>query len=134
MTDYELLYLWGEASSNAANATMDFVAILSAFLVASFFIGERLSKLLLIISVSIYSVFSFIMLLNVYANSRIVIDYAKEVIIRRLDGNEALQFLSLSQFSNHLDLVSFAITFVCLISYIASLIFIFHIRKKGTND
>ena len=56
MTDYEVLSLFNEMSANTQGAYMNFVAILSAFLIAGYLAAHRLSKTMTIIVIALFTV------------------------------------------------------------------------------
>ena len=59
MTDYEILSLFNEMASNTQAVFMNYVTILFAFLIASFFIADRLSRAMTVIVLVVFTVAAF---------------------------------------------------------------------------
>ncbi len=60
MTEYELLSLFTQELELTNTYVMSFVSILFAFVIAIFFVGQKLPKWVLFVVTGIYSVFVFI--------------------------------------------------------------------------
>ncbi len=136
MSDYEMFSTFSEIITMMNTVLMDYVAILFAFLVAAFFVASKLKKNMILVIVSLYSVF---VAYKLYESIMWALD------LGRLQGAMAA---ALDQGDSNLNWLGFAIygsdgfsvlgtwlnPGIMVFGYIASLIFFFHQRHQGLKS
>ena len=83
MTEYELLDIYYTANDSLATYIMNFVSILSGYLLATYFLGKRITKSQFLILTFSYLAIMIITIQGIYARGIEIIS-----IVRKLDSAE----------------------------------------------
>ena len=130
MTDYEILSLFNEMAANTQGAFMNFVAILSAFLIAGYLAAHRLSKTMTVILTVLFSVVA------VQEGLTVLFHWGDQVgLLADIRSRAALSWHGASRGGPSLG-IFFNITFGFTVigGYIGGLIFFFHQRRVGLKS
>ena len=130
MTDYEVLTVFNEMSANTQDAYMNFVAILSGFLIAGFLVANKLSKSMTIIVTALFTVAAL------QQGSVIFLLWGDQVgLLADIHSREALNWHGASRGGPSLGPFfdwTFGITVIG--GYIGALVFFFHQRRVGLKS
>ncbi len=130
MTDYEVLSLFNEMAANTQGAFMNFVTILSAFLIAGFLAAHKLSKTMTIIVIALFTVAALqegaVMIFHWIGQAGLMVD---------MRSREALSWHGATRGGRWLGPI-FTTTFVFIVvgGYIGALVFFFHQQRTGLKS
>ncbi len=127
MTDHEILSLFNEMAANTQGAFMNFVAILSAFLIAGYLAAHRLSKTMTVILTVLFSVVA------VQEGLTVLFHWGDQIgLMVDMRSRETLSWRGASRGGPWLGAIfNSTFGFTVIGGYIGALIFFFHQRRVG---
>ena len=130
MTDYEVLSLFNEMAANTQGAFMNFVAILSAFLIAGYLAAHRLSKTMTIIVIALFTVAA------VQEGAVMILHWGDQVgLLADIYSRETLSWHGATRGGPLLGpFFDWAFGITVIGGYIGALVFFFHQRRVGLKS
>lgn len=125
MTDYEILSLFSEFGANTQTVFMNYVTVLSAFLIAGFLVADRLSKTMTIVLVALFSVVAF------QQGTALLLHWGDQVgLMADIRGREALGWHGSARVGPLIGALFNITYFVAVIGgYVGALVFFFSRRR-----
>ena len=128
MSDYELIELFDIYLASAMDYFMNFVAVLFAFIVAAYFVGDRMSKTMLILFIALYTIFSGAEFVAVYVSTLWWAEIANEIMFRGVDVTGRMNY-PLAMFSEVSgDILRYVTYTLYFASYLGGLVFLREVR------
>jgi len=130
MSDYELAYLFTTVTERGSTVFMDYVTILFAFLVASFFVAHQLSRKMVCIVIGAYIFAQVIILIALQSIGSSMRGLILEMNSRVLQGSESFAwFGNLDGLVNMTGWMTFLYTLPMSLIVLATIWFFFERRK-----
>jgi len=134
MNDYDLSMLFTEYYGLMESHYINYISVLFAFLAASFFAASKLHTVLVIIVISLFSIFSFDSILVLYYLNLDIVEIQSMMHERVLSGSVDLMWHggARADFDPEYDTSLFVYSriIVSIVGYFSGLIFFFFCRKK----
>jgi len=128
LSDYELIELFDIYLASAMDYFMNFVAVLFAFVVAAYFVGGRMSKPMLAVSIALYTIFSTAEFIAVYVSTLWWAEIAIEIAYRGVDASGRMNY-PIAMFSGAAgDALRYLTYFIYFASYLGGLYFLREVR------
>ncbi len=129
MTEYEAVSLFYEMINTSSNHLMGYISVLSAFLVMSWFAADKLSKVLMVIVLALFSLVSILLIMQINLTRTDMSSlYAYIIELRSTGTNDLEWFLENPPwFVNSIPIV---LNMVTIGGYISSLAFFFVQKRK----
>lgn len=137
MTDFELVYLLNEYSNAIQTALMNYVAVLSAFLIAGYLVSARLTANMVFIVVALFTLAVTQQLWFVFIVSNNLLGVGGQIVERvaidpsGLDWHGAVMVFKSSSAGPYAIYNTLALE---IIGYLGALIFFFHQRHVGKTE
>jgi hypothetical protein len=128
MTDYNLVSLFHTSVSLLNQSLMDYVSILFAFLIAGFFIADKLKLPMVVVVIVLFTIIEANLLPNMYFLEHDMKILGAQLALRVTNGDFALPGLVMTQKGGNYFLTQVIVT---IGSYIGAIIFFFHQRRVG---
>jgi len=129
MNEYEAVYLFRELIADLHQSMFGYIGLLSAFLVASYLIADKLSTVLTIILVTLYSLFALNFVFQFFMISTDAISLYDHILESKISGSYELGW-----FGKNPAWAGFMATStrlgVAVGGYIGSLVFFYYQRRK----
>ena len=128
MTDYEMIDLFLTFGSNLESMVERFIALLFAFLIASYLVSAKLRPLMVTIVVALYSYMALryvFFYFNIFADQ---ITLARQIVASQDQPGSSLRWLDAPP--STMLAIYYSQTVAMLLSYIASLVFFFYTRRE----
>ena len=133
MTDYELVSVLIEFINTTWAIFATYVSIVFAFLVAGYFVANKLAPKMILVVVTLYTL---VALWSVFALNRnvVAIGAAAEEIRRAVqEGNSTLSWVPAATTPEFLaPVVPFMVTGLAIVAYVGSIFFFFYQRKSDS--
>ena len=132
MSDYEYLDIFATTFNSVQQLFVNYVSILFAFLVASWLIAHKLSKVLVVLSIGLFTLVTLYYITMTYFVAQNLITMISLIRQQVESGQSTLGWVGFTQVSNVLPLLPVLI-FTKLLAYIGTLLFFFYQRKAGAD-
>jgi hypothetical protein len=130
MTDFELMSLFNEYEALTQVSFMNFVTIIFAFLIASFFVAGKLNKPMTIVVIGVFTFASLQQGLSVFLQISDQAGLVPEIVNR-----DTLQWHGVNRVGETSIPIAAAIYFGTIVfGYLGTLIFFFHQRHQGLKS
>jgi hypothetical protein len=127
VTDYEVLMAFSDIANSSQASYMNFVTIVFAFIVAGYFVSDKLSQKMASLLTILFTLVAF-----QEAASTMLFTTDFLGLIPEIKSREGLQFHGAFSVSSFFPPMYIALHFVTLIlAYIGSIIFFYHQRHQG---
>jgi len=134
MTEYEAAHLFKELLEGMHNASINYVTVLFAFLVAGYMVAARLNKTMTGILVGLFSFFSLVMIFIANRTMASITGLVEQLRKASANGDTALDWHPVVyQPANYGEIIMTVYTVLLLISYMAGLVFFFNCRRGGVG-
>ena len=125
MTDYEILSLFGEFATNTQDTFINYVSILSAFIIASYLVANKLTNRMAVVLIGLFS------MVAIQQGTALLLHWNDQLgLLAEIRGRDELGWHGANRAPAWFGLVFYATYFVTVFGgYIGSLIFFFERRR-----
>ncbi len=133
MSEYEMASLFFQVVETAHAAIANYLTVVFAVLVVSYFVAQKIERTSLIFLIVVYSVFSIGMINEIFSLYSDLIRLGWEMAVQFDAENSALSWLGMasSNASGPQWAIPIIVTIACGLAYVGSLFFFYQIRKRG---
>jgi len=134
MTDYELVYLFKEVTRLASDFFLGYISIVVGFLAIGLFFGQMLSRILIILTVGLYSFLSIAAISSIWREYQTFEAMALQIRKRAAEGAD-LAWLPVVQAPEIAFRVApISIGLMLVVIFCASIYFFFQVRGIDPKD
>jgi len=128
MTDHEILSLFSEFGGNTQETFINYVGVLSAFLVAAYLAADRLSKTMTTVLIALFSVVAL------QQGTALLLHWGDQVgLLAEIRARENLAWHGAHRASPSMGLIFYATYFVTVFGgYVGALVFFFDRRHASS--
>lgn len=131
MSEYEIVSLFHEVITGVNASMTNFLTVLMAMLVVSYLVANRLDRPASLVVVVLYSIFMLGMINEIYSGYRDFAAIGREMARMGAEPGASIGWHpTVMNGGAGLDALPFIILSIALSSFLASLWFFFHARKK----
>ena len=131
MTDYNLISLFHTSVGLLNQSLMDYISVLFAFLIAGYFVADKLSLPMTLFVMLLFTIIEGNLLTNMYFLQQDMHTLSSQMASRVTNGDFDLPGLVMSNVGNNHSATTVIVT---IAAYIGALIFFFHQRREGLNE
>lgn len=130
MTDYEILSLFSEMGVNTQETFINFVGVLTAFIVAAFLVAERLTKSMAVLLVTLFS------LVALQQGVALLLHWGDQVgVLQEIRGREELYWHGAHRAPKSVGAIFYLTYFATVFGgYAGALVFFFERRRRKHSD
>ena len=133
MSDYEFMDIFATTFNSVQQLFVNYVSILFAFLVASWLIAHKLSKVLVVLSISLFTLVTLYYISMTYFVAQNLLTMVELIKDRVVTGQSSLGWVGFTRVDDVPPLLP-VLTITELSSYVATLIFFFYQRRTGSGS
>ena len=133
MTDYDLISLYQESATLQNEILINYIYVVFAFLVAGYFVADKLKLIMSILVVLLFSAISGFFFLELYYLSNDMGVVASEMALRVSNSEFMLPKLGMVQLTDGIALIDISLRLATYGSYFGALVFFFYQRDQGTK-
>ncbi len=132
MSDFELVYMFTEDVNSLETAFMNFIAMLTAFLVAGYLVADKLKPSMVFIIVTLFTLAVLQQVLNLFAFQGDLTRITQEMLSRVAEGQSGISWHGSTRHPSIIKrFMAFNPMAVTVFGYFGALIFFFHQRHVG---
>lgn len=130
MTDYELLSLFSEFGGNTQETFVNYVGVLSAFIVAAYLVADRLTTKMTVVIVTLFSIVAL------QQGSALLLHWGDQVgLLAEIRTRDELMWHGAHRAPPSIGLIFYATYFITVFGgYIGALVFFFDRRRRPANN
>jgi len=128
MTDYEILSLFSEFAGNTQDTFINYVGVLTAFIVAGYLVADKLTKMMLVILVALFSIVA------IQQGTALLLHWGDQAgLLAEIQAREELSWHGAHRAPPWASGIFYATYFLAVFGgYIGALIFFFDRRRGET--
>lgn len=129
MTDFEILSLFSEFAVNTQDTFVNYVGVLSAFIVAAYLVADKLSRTMVVAIIGLFS------LVALQQGTALLLHWGDQVgLLGEIRGREALGWHGANRVSPSVGLIFYTTYFATVFGgYVGALVFFFDRRRRKTT-
>jgi hypothetical protein len=130
MTDFEILSLFGEFGTNIQDAFVNYVGVLSAFIVASYLVANKLTTRMSVVLIGLFSVVAL------QQGAALLLYWGDQVgLLAEMRGRDTLSWHGAHRAPPSIGLVFYATYFVTVFGgYVGALVFFLDRRRRKEDS